>query len=241
MQIAVRRADAARLCRQRRDRQHLGLRAHADAARFAEKSFADGEEADGRQPAAGVRARRRRCHHPRPAPRRPENHRRCRLRARAHEITARFGAGFTTLLEQALGQGDAPISPRKPLPDYIVEKRFPEPVATEAVISATLSRWPGCWSRRWTGRARARGGWKPSFFRTDGAVRAIAVDTGQPVTKAEVIDRLFRERLDALAAIRSIPVSASISFACPPAAPKSWCSSSAISTPMCTTMTNWPP
>ena len=37
-----------------------------------------------------------------------------------------------------------------------------------------------------------------NFFRTDGAVRAIAVDTGQPVTKAEVIDRLFRERLDAL-------------------------------------------
>ena len=57
-----------------------------------------------------------------------------------HEITARFGADFTSLLEQALGQGDAPISPRKPLPDYIVEKRFPEPVATEGVISATLSR-----------------------------------------------------------------------------------------------------
>ena len=57
-----------------------------------------------------------------------------------HEITARFGADFTTLLEHALGQGDAPITPRKPLPDYIVEKRFAEPVATEAVISATLSR-----------------------------------------------------------------------------------------------------
>src|SRR6202049_5349584 len=56
-----------------------------------------------------------------------------------HEITARFGAGFTTLLEQALGQSDAPISPLKPLPDYIVEKRFAEPVATEAGISATLS------------------------------------------------------------------------------------------------------
>jgi protein ImuB len=37
-----------------------------------------------------------------------------------------------------------------------------------------------------------------SFFRTDGAVRAIVVDTGHPVTKADVMDRLFRERLDAL-------------------------------------------
>ena len=77
-----------------------------------------------------------------------------------HEISARFGAGFTTLLEHALGQGDAPISPRKPLPDYIVEKRFPEPIATENTIAMNLSGSPGCWSPRWTSRARARGGWK---------------------------------------------------------------------------------
>ncbi len=38
-----------------------------------------------------------------------------------------------------------------------------------------------------------------SFFRTDGAVRTLVVDTGQPVTRPAVIDRLFRERLDALA------------------------------------------
>ena len=37
------------------------------------------------------------------------------------------------------------------------------------------------------------------FFRTDGAVRIIAVETGRPVTRGETIDRLFRERLDALA------------------------------------------
>jgi protein ImuB len=38
-----------------------------------------------------------------------------------------------------------------------------------------------------------------SFFRTDGAVRVITVDTGRPVTQVNVMDRLFRERLDALA------------------------------------------
>jgi protein ImuB len=119
----------------------------------------------------------------------------CRAR---HEITARFGAGFTTLLEQALGESDAPISPRKPLPDYIVEKRFAEPVATEAVISATLSGLAGmlvaAMARQGKGARQLEG----RFFRTDGAVRTIMIDTGQPVTRAEVIDRLFRERLDAL-------------------------------------------
>jgi protein ImuB len=115
-----------------------------------------------------------------------------------HEITARFGAGFTTLLEQALGQGDAPISPRKPLPDYIVEKHFAEPVATDGVISATLSRLAEMLVAAMAQQGKGARRLEARFFRTDGAVRTIIVDTGQPVTKGEVIDRLFRERLDAL-------------------------------------------
>jgi protein ImuB len=115
-----------------------------------------------------------------------------------HEITARFGAGFTTLLEQALGQGDAPISPRKPLPDYIVEKRFAEPVATAGVISATLSGLAQMLVVAMAQQGKGARRLEACFFRTDGAVRTIAVDTGQPVTRPEMIDRLFRERLDAL-------------------------------------------
>jgi protein ImuB len=115
-----------------------------------------------------------------------------------HEITARFGADFTTLLEHAIGQGDAPISPRKPLPDYIVEKRFPEPVATEDVISATLSRLAQMLVMAMDQQGKGARRLEARFFRTDGVVRALVVDTGQPVTRGEVIDRLFRERLDAL-------------------------------------------
>ena len=115
-----------------------------------------------------------------------------------HEITARFGAEFTTLLEQALGQGDAPISPRKPLPDYIVEKRFPEPVATEDVIAATLSRLATMLVTAMDQQGKGARRLEASFFRTDGAVRTIVVDTGQPVTRPNVMDRLFRERLEAL-------------------------------------------
>jgi protein ImuB len=115
-----------------------------------------------------------------------------------HEITARFGADFTTLLQQALGQGDAPISPRKPLPDYIVEKRFADPVSTDAVIAATLSRLACMLVAAMEKQGKGARRLEASFFRTDGAVRAIAVDTGQPVTRPAMIDRLFRERLDAL-------------------------------------------
>jgi protein ImuB len=115
-----------------------------------------------------------------------------------HEITARFGARFTALLEQALGQSDAPISPRKPLPDYIVERRFAEPVATEAVISTTLSGLAGTLVAAMAKQGKGARQLEARFFRTDGAVRTITVDTGQPVTRGEMIDRLFRERLEAL-------------------------------------------
>jgi protein ImuB len=116
-----------------------------------------------------------------------------------HEIAARFGAEFTALLEQALGQGDAPINPRKPLPDYIVEKRFAEPVATDVVIAATLSRLAGTLVATMEKQGKGARRLEASFFRTDGMVRTILVDTGQPVTRPGIIDRLFRERLDALA------------------------------------------
>jgi protein ImuB len=115
-----------------------------------------------------------------------------------YEITARFGSRFTTLLAHALGEGDAPISPRKPLPDYIVEKRFAEPVATDGVISRTLSQLAHMLVTAMAKQGKGARRLEASFFRTDGAVRAIVVDTGQPVTRTQVIDRLFRERLEAL-------------------------------------------
>jgi protein ImuB len=116
-----------------------------------------------------------------------------------HEITARFGAEFTSLLQQALGQSDAPISPRKPLPDYMVEKRFAEPVSTDGVIASVLSSLAQTLIAAMDRAGKGARMLEASFFRTDGAVRSISVETGQPVTKADFINRLFRERLGTLA------------------------------------------
>jgi len=115
-----------------------------------------------------------------------------------HEIAARFGTAFTTLLAHALGEGDAPISPRKPPPDYIVEKRFAEPVATASTISITLSSLAAMLIAAMDKQGKGARRLEAAFFRTDGAVRVIAVDTGRPVTRPEMVDRLFRERLEAL-------------------------------------------
>ncbi|WP_322516363.1 DNA polymerase Y family protein [Rhodopseudomonas palustris] len=115
------------------------------------------------------------------------------------ELAARFGEAFVAVLRQATGDDDAPISPRKPAPDYVVDKRFPEPVATTDVILPTLLA-----LARLLIAAMERGGkgarqLTASFFRSDGAVRSIVVEAGQPVTRVEVVQRLFAERLDVLA------------------------------------------
>jgi len=115
-----------------------------------------------------------------------------------HEISARFGSRFTTLLAHALGEGDAPISPRKLPPDYIVEKRFAEPIATESTISITLSSLAAMLVAAMDKQGKGARRLEAAFFRTDGAVRIIAVDTGRPVTRPEAAIRLFRERLEAL-------------------------------------------
>lgn len=115
-----------------------------------------------------------------------------------HEISARFSSAFTTLLSHALGQGDAPISPRKPLPDYIVEKRFAEPVATDTVITLTLQNLARTLVTAMDRQGKGARQLEAIFFRTDGAVRSIAVEAGRPVTRPEMIDRLFRERLESL-------------------------------------------
>ncbi|HEV7823136.1 MAG TPA: DNA polymerase Y family protein [Burkholderiales bacterium] len=116
-----------------------------------------------------------------------------------HEITARFGEDFTSLLRQALGHGDAPISPRRPLPDFMVEKRFAEPVATESVIASALSRLAQMLVEAMERHGKGARRLEAAFFRTDGVVRSLMIETGQPVTRAHVIDRLFREKFDALA------------------------------------------
>ena len=99
----------------------------------------------------------------------------------------------------ALGHGEKPISPRLPLSRYIAEHRFADPIVTEDAVLKSLRSLAEVAGRTLTERGEGARRMDAAFFRADGAVRRIAVETGEPTRDPLVIERLFREKLDALA------------------------------------------
>lgn len=118
---------------------------------------------------------------------------------RSHsELTARLGADMVFALESILGRGDKPISPRIPLPDYVAERRFAEPIVTDDAVLETLFALSGTLTAMLAGRGQGARQLQAAFFRTDGVVRRIAVEAGNPSRDPAIIRRLFREKIDAL-------------------------------------------
>ena len=115
------------------------------------------------------------------------------------ELTARFGAAMVSQLDSALGKAETPISPRLKLPPYRVERRFAEPVATEDFMLATIKQLAGHLSKTLEERGEGARALEAVFFRADGAIRRIAVQTGAPSRDPAILERLFREKLGALA------------------------------------------
>lgn len=114
------------------------------------------------------------------------------------ELTARFGAGMVFALEAVLGRAERPISPRIPIPDYVAEHRFVEPIVMSDAILGTLCSLSELLASMLTERGQAARKLQAVFFRADGAVRRIAVETGSPTRDPAIIKRLFHEKIDAL-------------------------------------------
>lgn len=114
-------------------------------------------------------------------------------------LTARFGSETMRRLTRILGREDARITPLRPLPDCMVERRFAEPfldlAAIENVLRPLIAEAMGILERRGEG-GRA---FEARFFRADGAVRALHFETGAPSRNVEALLRLFRLKADSLA------------------------------------------
>ena len=114
-------------------------------------------------------------------------------------FASRFGEEMTLRLRRLQGLAPAPLTPRRSLPAIWSERRFAEPIGREEDIHSVLAdmaREIGdeLASRREGGRI-----FEASFYRADGAVRRVAIETGRPARQGDTLLRLFREKLDALA------------------------------------------
>ncbi|MGE0563247.1 MAG: DNA polymerase Y family protein [Pseudolabrys sp.] len=118
-------------------------------------------------------------------------------RSRA-SMAARFGQDMLRKLDLALGHAEEPITPRLPLPSYVTERRFPEPIALQADVLGTIAQLAQelgqVLERHGEGARRLQA----ALFRADGKVYRVEAGAGAPLRDGERIRRLFVERLDAV-------------------------------------------
>lgn len=113
-------------------------------------------------------------------------------------FAARFSEAMTLKLARIQGLADPSLAPRRPIPALWVERRFADPIGRNEDAEAALAELMSELCSRLREHDKGARAVEASFFRTDGAVRRIAIQTGRPVRQESVLLRLFREKLDAL-------------------------------------------
>ena len=114
------------------------------------------------------------------------------------ELTARFGAATQSIIDEILSHDARPISPRLPRAEYSGEQVFPEPIATDHLINATLRSLSENLSEKMQKNGLGARRLEAVFFRADGALRNISIALGMATRDPNIILRLFREKLDVL-------------------------------------------
>ncbi len=114
-------------------------------------------------------------------------------------LSARFGEDVARRLRRMFGEEATPLTPRRFIPSCVVERRFGEPVARIEDIEATLGELMKEASQALARRREGGRQFEASFFRSDGAVRRIMIETGRATRDPDAVLRLYRERLEALA------------------------------------------
>ena len=114
-------------------------------------------------------------------------------------LAARFGATLIKRLDQAFGRDEEPIVPRLPLPSYVVERRFADPIAREEDVLGTIAHLSEELVRSMERHGEGARRLQVALFRADGKVQRIEVGTGEPLRDPARMQRLFIDRLAVLA------------------------------------------
>ncbi|MEL0157176.1 DUF6504 family protein, partial [Sphingopyxis sp.] len=109
-----------------------------------------------------------------------------------------FGAEAANALRRLLGDAPSPLDPRIRPPPIVVERRFAEPLGSSAHAAAVLAELAAEAAVALGERGKGGRHFRATFFRSDGLARSIAIETGQPTRDADLVMRLFAERIDSL-------------------------------------------
>ena len=113
-------------------------------------------------------------------------------------IAARFGGEAVMALRELLGEATRPIEPHMPIAPILAERRFAEPVARTEYALQVLGELAG--EAAWELEQRHEGGrrFDAFFFRSDGLVRSLMIETSQPTRDPALVLRLMNERIEGL-------------------------------------------
>ena len=113
-------------------------------------------------------------------------------------IAARFGGEAVSALRELLGEAAKPIKPRMPVAPIFAERRFAEPVARTEYALQVLGELAAESARQLEERGEGGRRFEAYFFRSDGLVRPLAVETSRPSRDPALVMRLMNERIEAL-------------------------------------------
>lgn len=114
-------------------------------------------------------------------------------------FSARFTPAFMQRLPRILGEEDRRITSLHPPPETALDHRCPEPLVTADAILPILGTLLAETVRLLDARGEGARLLEAAFFRTDGLIRRIRIETSRPLRDPAIALRLFQDRLDALA------------------------------------------
>lgn len=111
-------------------------------------------------------------------------------------LAARFGQGLVTKLARLLGRENPRITPLRPQAELVAERHFAEPLTSMDSLVSVLAEL--CREAVELMAQQGAGGrrFEASFFRSDGKVRRIAIETARATRDASSLMRLFTLRMD---------------------------------------------
>jgi len=113
-------------------------------------------------------------------------------------IAARFGGEAVSALRELLGEAARPIKPRIPIAPVMAERRFAEPVARTEYALQVLGELAAKAARQLEEAGQGGRRFEAFFFRSDGLVRPLAVETSRPSRDPALVMRLMNERVETL-------------------------------------------